>query len=72
MYGKAIEDVLIKHGKGIVEEQFILNRLAAAAIDTYTMAVVLSRASQSLERNHPSAAHEALMAKVWCNEVRTW
>ena len=52
-----------------MEEQFILNRLAEAAIDTYTMVVVLSRASQAIESKSPSAAHEALMAKVWCNEV---
>ncbi|CAG7815004.1 unnamed protein product [Allacma fusca] len=68
-YGKAIEEVLVKHGKGIIEEQFILNRLAEAAIDTYCMTVVLSRASQSIERNYSSAPHEALMAKVFCSEA---
>lgn len=67
--GVAVEGVLMKFGKGIIEEQFYLNRLAEATIDAYAMAVVLSRASRSIERNLPSAAHESLMAQVWCNEV---
>ncbi|CAG7838395.1 unnamed protein product [Allacma fusca] len=69
LFGKTVEEVLIKHGKGIVEEQFVLNRLAEAAIDTFCMAAVLSRASQAIQNKHPSAAHETLMAKVWCNEA---
>lgn len=69
-FGSTIESVLVKYGKGIVDEQFILNRLAQAAIDTYTMSVVLSRASASATKNIPSAQHEILMAQVWCSEVR--
>lgn len=68
-YGQIIESVLIKYGKGIVEEQFILNRLAQAAMDTYTMVVVLSRATRSINLGLPSAAHETLMAQAWCTEV---
>ena len=37
--GEAVESLLIKYGKKIIDEQFLLNRLANAAIDTYTMAV---------------------------------
>lgn len=61
--------MLIKHGKNIVEEQFMLNRLADAAIDTYAMAVVLSRASRTVYKNLPSAEHEVLMAQTWCHEA---
>ncbi|KAG8232809.1 hypothetical protein J437_LFUL007963 [Ladona fulva] len=68
-FGIAVEHVLVKHGRGVVEEQFLLNRLAQAAIDTFTMAVVLSRASHSLSKNLPSAHHEQLLASVWCNEA---
>jgi very long chain acyl-CoA dehydrogenase len=57
-YGKAVERSLIAYKKSIMDEQFVLNRLADAAIDTYSMAVVLSRASRSLEKNLPSAPHE--------------
>lgn len=68
-FGQTIESVLRKYGKGIVEEQFILNRIAQAAFDTYTMAVILSRASLSSKKNVPSAQHEILMAQTWCLEV---
>lgn len=68
-FGSAIESILVKYGKGIVEEQFVLNRLAQAAIDTYTMSVVLSRASLSASKNIPSAEHEIMMTQVWCSEA---
>lgn len=53
-----------------MDEQFILNRIAQAAIDTYTMSVVLSRASMAARKNLPSAQHEILMTQTWCAEVR--
>ncbi|XP_077290256.1 acyl-CoA dehydrogenase very long chain [Arctopsyche grandis] len=68
-FGQAIESVLIKYGKGIVEEQYILNRLAQAAIDTYTMAVILARATRAINLGLPSAAHETLMTQAWCTEA---
>ncbi|KAL6420265.1 hypothetical protein ACFW04_014866 [Cataglyphis niger] len=68
-FGQVIENVLIKYGRGIVEEQFILNRITQAAFDTYTMAIVLSRATMSLNKNLPSAEHELLMAETWCMEA---
>lgn len=68
-FGQAVEMVLIKYGKGIVNEQFILNRLANSAIDIYTMTVVLSRASRSLNEKLPSATHEKILAQNWCYEA---
>ncbi|RZC42267.1 very long-chain specific acyl-CoA dehydrogenase, mitochondrial [Asbolus verrucosus] len=68
-FGQAIEMVLIKYGKSIVNEQFVLNRLAGSAIDLYASAVVLSRASISLEKGLPTANHERLMAEVWTSEA---
>ncbi|KMQ95777.1 very long-chain specific acyl- mitochondrial [Lasius niger] len=68
-FGQVIENVLIKYGRGIVEEQFILNRITQAAFDTYTMAIVLSRATMSLNKNLSSAEHELLMAETWCMEA---
>merc|ERR1719330_1395555 len=67
-YGQAVEKVLIKHGKGIINEQFILNRLANATIDIYANSCVLSRCTKSLNDGVESAHHEEMMAKVWCNE----
>lgn len=59
----------MKYGKGIIEKQFVCNRLAEAVIDTYAMACTLSRATQSIEQKLPSAEHEILMTKVFCSEV---
>ncbi|XP_012278524.1 very long-chain specific acyl-CoA dehydrogenase, mitochondrial [Orussus abietinus] len=68
-YGQTVESCLIKYGRKIVDEQFILNRLAQAAFDTYTMSVVMSRATMSAKKNLPSAPHELLMAQTWCAEA---
>lgn len=69
MFSVAVESLLIKYGKRIVDEQFLLTRLADAAIDIYAMANVLSRASRAVNANLPSAEHEVLMAKAWCIEA---
>ena len=61
----------MKYGKTILEEQFLLNRLSAAAIDIYANVVVLSRATRSLKMNLPAASHEEKIARVWCNEVNS-
>lgn len=68
-FGQTVEKVLIKYGKSIIDEQFVLNRIANATIDTYTTAVVLSRVSKSLKQNLPSADHELLIAQLWTYEV---
>lgn len=70
-FGPAVENILIKFGRGVVEQQFLLNRLASAAIDIYAMVVVLSRATRSLQSSYSSAQHESLIAKVWCSEAST-
>merc|ERR1739838_122097 len=66
--GQAVEKTLIKHGKGIINEKFILNRLANATIDIYANSCVLAMCTKSLNDGVESAHHEEMMAKVWCNE----
>lgn len=68
-FSAAVEALLIKHGKNIVNEQFVLNRLADSAIDIYAMGCVLSRASRSIKLNLPTAEHEKLMTETWCVEA---
>lgn len=68
-FGQAVEMVLIKYGKSIVNEQYILNRLANASIDIYTSIVVLSRASRALNNNTATANMEKLMAETWTLEA---
>ncbi|XP_055545741.1 very long-chain specific acyl-CoA dehydrogenase, mitochondrial-like [Wyeomyia smithii] len=65
----AVESMLFKYGKKIVDEQFILIRLADSAIDIYAMINVLSRASRAVSKNLPSADYEVLLARAWCVEA---
>uniref|UniRef100_T1IZ21 Very long-chain specific acyl-CoA dehydrogenase, mitochondrial n=1 Tax=Strigamia maritima TaxID=126957 RepID=T1IZ21_STRMM len=69
MFGSSVENILIKLGKKVVDEQFLLNRLANAGIDIYSMMVVLSRATRALNDKASSAAHEEKITRVWCNEA---
>lgn len=59
--GAVVELALRKYGRRVVDEQLLLNRLAAAAIDAYTTAAVLSRASRAHRLALPSAPHEVRM-----------
>jgi very long chain acyl-CoA dehydrogenase len=69
-FGEAVEALLVKHGRSIVDKQYELTRLANAAIDIYSSAVVLSRASRALQSGSPTAKHEENLANIWCSEVK--
>ena len=69
MFGQTVESLLLKYGKNIVHEQNVLNRLANAAIDIYSMVVVLSRSSRAAKNKLPTAEHELNMAKAWCYQA---
>ena len=47
--GLAVENLVIKHGKGIIEKQFLQERMANAAIDIFHAMATLSRATAALE-----------------------
>lgn len=68
-FGLTVESLLIKYGKNIVDEQFLLKLLADSAIDIYAMGACLSRASNSIQVNLSSAEHERTMTEAWCVEV---
>jgi len=68
-FSSAVEHLLIKYTKNIIHEQILLNRLANAAIDIYTMLVILSRVSRAIEKNVSSAEIEKNMARVICSEA---
>ncbi|XP_007950499.1 very long-chain specific acyl-CoA dehydrogenase, mitochondrial [Orycteropus afer afer] len=70
-FATVVEAKLIKHKKGIVKEQFLLQRLANSAIDLYAMVVVLSRASRALSEGSPTAQHEKMLCDSWCIEAAT-
>ncbi|KAM7359247.1 very long-chain specific acyl-CoA dehydrogenase, mitochondrial-like [Cochliomyia hominivorax] len=69
MFGQTVESLLLKYGKNIVHQQNVLNRLADAAIDIYSMVVVLSRSSRAVKKQLPTAEHELNMAKAWCYQA---
>ncbi|XP_067057280.1 very long-chain specific acyl-CoA dehydrogenase, mitochondrial-like [Acropora muricata] len=68
-FALTVEKLLIRHKKKIIDQQFLLKRLADAAIDIYGMVAVLSRASRSLNNKSSTAQHEALLASVFCDEA---
>jgi very long chain acyl-CoA dehydrogenase len=68
-FGATIEQVLLKHGKSIRDEQFIVHRIGDITIDLYSMAACLSRCTQSFRNQMPSAAHEANLVRIWCEEA---
>uniref|UniRef100_A0A8C9TLG6 Very long-chain specific acyl-CoA dehydrogenase, mitochondrial n=1 Tax=Scleropages formosus TaxID=113540 RepID=A0A8C9TLG6_SCLFO len=68
-FGGVVEDLLLKHGKQITDEHFVLKRVADCAIDLYAMTVVLSRASRSLSLALPSSQHEKVLCETWCLEA---
>lgn len=68
-FGQTVEALLVKHGKNIIDEQFVLNRLADCAIDIYAMSCILSRCTRSIKLNLPSVEHERAMTETWCIEA---
>ncbi|CAH0767479.1 unnamed protein product [Diatraea saccharalis] len=67
--GRVVEAVLVEHGRRVVDRQFVLNRLANAAIDAYTSAAVLARASRATRLALPAAEHERRLAATWADEA---
>jgi acyl-CoA dehydrogenase family member 9 len=66
--GLAVENLVIKHGKGIIEQQFLQERMANAAIDVFHAMAVLSRATAALERvggDEPKAAIDVDCARIF-------
>lgn len=68
-FDATIEHLLMKFGKNIIHQQFLLTRVAQSTIDIFACMCVLSRASRSEKLGLPSAQHEINMVKVMCNET---
>jgi hypothetical protein len=45
-FGRAVEALLLNHGKDVIEQQTLLKRVADVAIELYALTAVLSRASR--------------------------
>jgi acyl-CoA dehydrogenase family protein 9 len=62
----AVEALLLKHGKAVIERQFLQLRLANAAIDIYLAVATLSRTTWEIER---AGSADAAAAELDCARV---
>ncbi|KRX20379.1 Very long-chain specific acyl-CoA dehydrogenase, mitochondrial, partial [Trichinella nelsoni] len=67
LYGEAVECLLLKYGKAIIDKQFLLIPLAEAAMYIFAMAVILSRASQTIAGGYSSSVHESKLCHLFCS-----
>ena len=61
-----VEDAILRHGKSIIDRQFLQERMANAAIDIYLATCVLSRTSWEIERH---GGEDAAKAEVDCARI---
>uniref|UniRef100_A0AAV1U8D7 Acyl-CoA dehydrogenase n=1 Tax=Peronospora matthiolae TaxID=2874970 RepID=A0AAV1U8D7_9STRA len=66
-FGDAVEYLLRKHGKNIVNEQIQLERIADSAIALFAMTATISRSSSSLIAGNESAEHEKKLTALYCD-----
>ncbi|KHN86962.1 Very long-chain specific acyl-CoA dehydrogenase, mitochondrial [Toxocara canis] len=67
-FGKTAEGLLLKYRKGIIDRQWELIRMADAAIDIYSMVVVLARYTRTANSKLGSA-HEENIANLFCSQA---
>jgi alkylation response protein AidB-like acyl-CoA dehydrogenase len=65
--GLAIENAVIKHGKKIIEKQFLQERMANTAVDVFHAIAALSRATAAIEREGGDESRAA--ADVDCARI---
>ncbi|KAA3678965.1 very long chain acyl-CoA dehydrogenase [Paragonimus westermani] len=65
-FGDASLYLLTNYGKGVINEQFRLVRLADAAIHLYGMVCALSRATNTIGEHPQLAGHEITLARLVC------
>jgi acyl-CoA dehydrogenase family protein 9 len=63
----AVERTLIRHGKAIIERQYLQERMANAAIDIFLATAVLSRTSWEIER--AGGALDAVRTELDCARI---
>jgi acyl-CoA dehydrogenase family member 9 len=68
-HGSSVRLALGKYRKGIIDQQLVLRRLADNAIDLFASTCVLSRASMAAAKRVDSAAHETVLAKLFCDKA---
>jgi acyl-CoA dehydrogenase family protein 9 len=62
----AVERVVLKHGKAVIDKQFLQERMANAAIDIFLATAVLSRTTWEIER---AGGEEAARLHIDCARI---
>ena len=70
MFANAVDDLLMKHKKDIINHQRPLARVANISIDLYAVACALSRASRALDNGEETAQHQVKLTKLLCAQAR--
>uniref|UniRef100_A0A8C5REV3 Acyl-CoA dehydrogenase family member 9 n=1 Tax=Laticauda laticaudata TaxID=8630 RepID=A0A8C5REV3_LATLA len=68
-FGNTVENLLMRFGKTIVDEQMILKKVANIVINLYAMTAVISRATRSMCIGLKNHDHEVLLANIFCIEA---
>jgi len=68
-FGGAIEHLLLKYKKDIINQQLELKRVANISIDLYATTAVLARATRALNREDASAPHEDKLARAFVEKA---
>jgi acyl-CoA dehydrogenase family member 9 len=69
--GGAVETLLRKHGKGVIQKEYQQERLANTAIDLYACLATLSRATAAVtRRGEDKAAPELRLAKTFLADAK--
>jgi hypothetical protein len=66
----AVDRLLRKHGKNIIEKQLATKRLADIMIDLFVLACALSRVDTALKRSAPARDKEVEIVSVLSGQVR--
>uniref|UniRef100_A0A914HE95 Very long-chain specific acyl-CoA dehydrogenase, mitochondrial n=1 Tax=Globodera rostochiensis TaxID=31243 RepID=A0A914HE95_GLORO len=69
-FGKTVDGLIMAYKKDVIDRQYELIRVANAAIDIYSMAVVLSRCNYAIERNGPeNSQHDQFITNLFCRQA---
>jgi alkylation response protein AidB-like acyl-CoA dehydrogenase len=69
--GSAVDRILRKHGRRIVEKQFAARRLADIMTDMFVLCATVSRVNAQLEaRNEAECAHELEIVRAFAGQAR--
>jgi acyl-CoA dehydrogenase family protein 9 len=71
VFANAVETILRKHGKKVIDREYQQERIANVVIDLYAQMATLSRVTASIaKKGEEKAKGEVMIARWFCNEAR--